>query len=144
MENTLFNVRGVAPRYTHDKDYLLDTLKLGFMATDNQYAKAYRIDKDKGLILYWSTSTERGNKVEKFITPLTPEELYPQVKAFLKSYYDGEINMELEEFDENMEEDDDDLTSIQGWRVYTEKWGRVGGDTYAFLAIKPAWETFGK
>lgn len=143
MENTLFNVMGTLPKYERDENLLLDALKLAFKVSDHSKAKAFRIDKKKGLILYWSEHTEKSEPINKFITPLTAEQIHPQVHAFLRSCYDGEIKVELEEFDEAMDEDDD-ITSVEGWRVYTEKWGRIDGDTYAFLAIKPAYENYGK
>lgn len=144
MENTIFNVMGAFPRYESDEETLLDALKLAFKISDHRTATAFRIDKEKGLMLYWTDKSEKREPVNKFITPLTAEQIYPQVKAFLESFYNGDIEVDIEEFDENMEEDDDDLTSIEGWRVYTEKWGEIDDDCYAFLAIKPAWETYGK
>lgn len=144
MENTIFNVRGTLPQYESEEDNLLDTLRLAFKVCNHAKARAFRIDKNKGLILYWTDKSERSKNINEFITPLTAEQVYPQVQAFLTSYYDGEIEVDLEEFDRPMEEEDDDITSVQGWRIYTEKWGRIGGDSYVFLAIKPAYDNYGK
>lgn len=140
----MFNVRGTIPQYESEKDILLDTLRLAFTICDQQKTKAFRIDKEKGLVLYWANKSDRFKTINEFITPLTAEQVYPQVQAFLTSYYDGEIEVDLEEFDRPMEEEDDDITSVKGWRIYTERWGRIDGDSYAFLAIKPAYDNYGK
>ncbi|QRV11361.1 hypothetical protein JR311_20260 (plasmid) [Bacillus velezensis] len=144
MENTFFNVMDTFPQYEGEESNLLNTLKLAFAVLNHSKAEAFRIDKNKGLILYWTDKSEKREQINTFVTPLTAEQVYPQVKAFLESFYDGHIEVEIEDFDENIEEEDDELTSVEGWRVYTEKWGRIDGDTYAFLAIKPAYETYGK
>jgi hypothetical protein len=39
---------------------------------------------------------------------------------------------------------DSDVTEEEGWRVYTEFWGHVGGYHSAIVAVKPAWAWFGK
>jgi len=144
MENTIFNVMGTLTQYEGGECNLLNALKLAFAISDHSKAEAFRIDKNKGLILYWTNTSEKREQINMFVTPLTAEQVYPQVKTFLKSFYDGDIEVEIEDFDGNMEEEDSDLTSVEGWRVYTEKWGRIDGDFYAFLAIKPAYENYGK
>lgn len=144
INNTPFNVRGLIPQYSTDKNYLLDALNLAFLVSDRKTAKAYRIDKKLGLVLYWTDKSEkRGVEVHQFITPQTPEQIYPQVEAFLTSYYDEEIEIELEEEDEPYL-NDDDITNVEGWRIYTGQWNRVNGDFYAFIAIKPAYDHYGK
>lgn len=143
IHNTPFNVRGIIPQYSVDKNYLLDALKLAFLVSDQKTAKAYRIDKRLGLILYWTDKSEDGQPVQQFITPQTPEQIYPQVEAFLQSYYNKEIDIDLETEDEPYL-DDSDITNVEGWRIYTGRWNRVNEDVYAFIAIKPAYDNYGK
>lgn len=143
IHNTPFNVRGIIPQYSVDKNYLLDALKLAFLVSDQSTAKAYRIDKRLGLILYWTDKSEDIHPVQKFITPQTPEQIYPQVEAFLQAYYDKELDIELEKEDEPYL-NDSDITNVEGWRIYTGQWNRVNEDGYAFIAIKPAYDNYGK
>jgi hypothetical protein len=37
-----------------------------------------------------------------------------------------------------------DGSNGKGWRAFNEAWGRVGDDTYSFLAIEPSWAWYGK
>lgn len=141
--NTPFNVRGIIPRYSVDKNYLLDALKLAFLVSEQATAEAYRIDKRLGLILYWADKSEDIHPVHQFITPQTPEQIYPQVEAFLQAYYDKEIDIELEKADEPYL-NDSDITNVEGWRIYTGQWNRVNEDEYAFIAIKPAYDNYRK
>lgn len=143
IHNTPFNVRGIIPQYSVDKNYLLDALKLAFLVSDQKTAKAYRIDKRLGLILYWTDKSEGGQPVQQFITPQTPEQIYPQIEAFLQSYYNKEIDIDLETEDEPYL-NDSDITNVEGWRIYTGQWNRVNEDEYAFIAIKPAYDNYGK
>lgn len=143
IHNTPFNVRGLIPRYSSDTDYLLDTLKLAFLVSDHSTAEGYRIDKQLGLILYWSDKSETRETVQKFITPQTAEQVHPQVEAFLQAYYNKKIDITLEKEDEPYL-NDSDITNVEGWRVYTGQWNRVNEDSYAFIAIKPAYDCYGK
>lgn len=143
IHNTPFNVRGLIPQYSMDKDYLLDALKLAFLVSDQTTANAYRIDKQLGLILYWTDKSETRLPVQKFITPQTPEQIHPQVEAFLQSYYKKEIDIELENEDQPYL-NDSDITNVEGWRIYTGQYNRVNEDSYAFIAIKPAYDCYGK
>lgn len=128
MDNPVFNVKGEGTAS------LLEALKLGFRLMEWSRAVGYRLDKKKGLVLYWSDKSEEGHQITKFITPLTPEELYPQIVAFLESDFSNQ--MELDSWDART--NDGDITDYEGWRVYTECWGRIDDDDYAFLAITPS------
>lgn len=141
--NTPFNVRGLFPEYSVDADYLLDMLKLGFLVTDNKTASAYRIDPVHGLIFYWTDATEKSEPIHPFITPQTPEQLDQQVRGFLDACFNGEIDVQLENEDLPVL-NDSDITNVKGYRIYTGKFGRINEDSYAFLAVKPAYDCYGK
>lgn len=134
MDNNRFNVKG------EGYEFLKQTLELAFNVMEDK-PRAYRIDKKKGFVLYWTDTTEKSNTVvHPFPTTLTAEQLFPLVQAFLESDEADEI--ELSDGDEEF--DDCDVDNYYGWRVYTESWGRVDGDAYAFLAITPSWCWSGK
>lgn len=129
MDNVQFNVRG------EGYGDLLDTLKLAFRITEHNTAKGYKIIVDKGLVLYSSYVDD----MEKFIVPMTAEELLPMVKAFINDYFTRNthgIILSDEEWDSSAK--DSDIDDYPGWRIYTEQWGEVNDEWQAFLAITPS------
>lgn len=129
MDNKEFNVKG------EGLHFLEDALKLAFHVLEWRTAVGYRLDKKKGLVLYWHESSSEGYTVTPFITPMTAEQIYPQVVAFLNSEFAKQ--MELTDWDKRA--NDCDIQDYAGWRIYTETWGEVDEDDYAFLAITPSW-----
>ncbi|WCK57542.1 hypothetical protein PP175_26110 (plasmid) [Aneurinibacillus sp. Ricciae_BoGa-3] len=129
MDNQVFNVNG------RDWDDLASVLKLAFKLSGKK-ARAFRIDKKKGLVLYWSENVTGSTAL---VAPMDGEQIFPTVKAFLMSEK-AEI-IELDKWDKNLNHDG---SNAKGWRVYTEDWGHVNEDHYAFLAITPAYMWYGK
>lgn len=128
MDNQVFNVKG------EDAEQLLTALNLAFSVMEQQTAKAFRLHKKKGLILYWKDTSSKDQEVSPFIVPMTPKQLHPQILAFLESDFARE--MKLKGWDAPTP--DGDISEHAGWRVYTERWGQVSGNSYAFLAITPS------
>jgi hypothetical protein len=129
IDNPAFNVKG------EGGEMLLKALELGFYCAGHWKAEGFRIDKKKGLVLYWHDKSSEGHEVNKFITPLKPNQVVSQVIAFLESDFINE--MELEGDDRDL--DDCDIDNDLCWRIYTETWGRIDEDDYAFLAITPSY-----
>ena len=131
MNNRIFNVNGTGD------DLLLKTLELALM---QEWGKpktldAWKIDKEKGLILYWHT-VENTNP---FPSPLNAQQLLPVVSGFLASEEAKQII--CNKWDADCQHDG---SNSLGWRVYCEDWGHIGRDHYAFIAIKPAYMWYGK
>lgn len=129
MDNRIFNVNGSGG------EQLMDAIKLAFKTSGFKTAKAWKIDNQKGIILYWYN--DKGTN--PFPSPLTAEEVLPIVSSFLKS--EDAKNIECIEWDEDYKHDG---SNSLGWRVYTEKWGKIDNKDYSFLAIKPAYMWHGK
>lgn len=129
-DNIVFNVNGRLDR--DGPELLLATLKLAFRRS-RKTAKAWRIDKKLGLVLYWTDHPEATN----FLATMDAEHLFPPILWYLKSKPD----CETVGVDSNADHDGD---NGPGWRVYCEDWGHVGGHWQAFLAIKPAFMWYGK
>lgn len=87
----------------------------------------YRVDQEKGLILYWAESS----KATALPFPMTLE----QAADFAHGW--------LEHADYGSEPDHDGYNR-RGWRLYTESWGHVCGEWQAFAAVQPAWAMYGK
>lgn len=134
MDNQVFNVKG------EGKELLKAALHLAFEAMGEANAEGYCLDEKKGLMLYWADKSSTQRTVVPFITPLTADQLYPQVVAFLES--DFANKMKLEGWDAAT--NDSEVGDHQGWRIYTEEWGEVDDDDYAFLAVTPSYCWYGK
>lgn len=128
MDNRIFNVNGNA------QELLSDALQLAFLQAGHDFkAKAFKVDKKKGLILLWS---DEGTK---FPVPLDAHAVLPIVTAWLEG--DEAKTIECEGWDADA---DHDGNNERGWRVYVEDWGHVGDCSYAICAVKPAYMWFGK
>ena len=131
MDNRIFNVNGTGD------ELLLKALELALMQewSKSTTMEAWKIDKEKGLILYWHADGE----AIPFPSPLSAEQLLPIVSGFLASKEAKEVTCEGWDADT-----DHDGCNGFGWRVYCEDWGHIGRDHYAFIAIKPAYIWYGK
>ena len=87
----------------------------------------YRVDAEKGLVLYW-TASERA-------TALPFDMTLEQAAGFAAGW--------LANADYGSRPDIDG-DSERGWRLYTESWGHVSGEWQAFAAVKPEWAQYGK
>jgi hypothetical protein len=133
MDNRIFNVNG------RGDDMLLAALKLVFMQEgDNTTCAGWEYNSVKGLVLVWSTDDSRED-VHPFPVPLTAEQCFPFVRAWLDS--DQARMVQQKGWDAKT---DHDGSNGDGWRVYCEDWGHVGENHYAICAIKPVVLWFGK
>ena len=128
FSNRQFNVNG------REDEQLLTALKLVFSQAGWKGAKAF-YNSPKGLVFQWHQSGEGVS----FPTPLNADEVFPMVKAWLKSKEAAAIK--LDDWDENS---DHDGHNEKGWRIFCEDWGYVGNDHYAFCCISPAYIWYGK
>jgi hypothetical protein len=90
----------------------------------------YRIDENKGMVLYWSESVK-----EKIIK--LPYEMKPEQAAIF--VYDWLIDHA-----EYGHRPDIDGDSGKGWKIYTDSWGQVNSEWQTILAVKPIWAMYGK
>jgi hypothetical protein len=139
MDNQVFNINGT------DKKLLKKVLKLAFMLNPYRKAEAWKIDKEKGLVLFWSKEKD----TTAFVEPLDAKGVFGFVWDFLNS--EEALKIDLKDWDRNLEDDGFDGSTDRGWRVYTERWGRIGkGNSeydsynYSFLAITPCYAWYGK
>jgi hypothetical protein len=131
MDNRLFNVNGEGDAM------LLRALELVFEQDNMKDAAAYRVDKEKGLILLWHRPD--GRESTPFPSDLTPKEVLPIVSAWLKS--DEAKKVKGGKWEDDYEHDG---SNSEGWRVYCEDWGHIGDETYAICAIKHVYLWHGK
>lgn len=101
-------------------------MRLAFQS-ERQRAVGYRIDPEKGIVLYQYESA--------VMTPFPFKMDAAGAADFVKRW--------LAEADYGPEPDHDGHNE-KGWRLYNEAWGHVGGDYKAFVAVKPAWAMYGK
>lgn len=94
----------------------------------NHSAIGYRVDNDKGLILYCYES--------KKMIPLPFKMNMCQAAGFAFGWLEGAAVYG--------QEPDHDGDNKHGWRVYCEDWGHVGHEHEAFVAIQPVWAMYGK
>lgn len=106
-------------------------------AFDGRYsemkARGYRLDPEKGLILYWSIDSNgaAAKGVQSF-----PYEMKVKAATEFAWHWLQEQNYGAEP--------DHDGSNHKGWRVYNESWNRIGSEWGAFVAIKPEWMMYGK
>lgn len=138
MDNRIFNVNGKGD------EFLLKTLELAFLQQGGYTAaraRGWSFTKKHGLILHWHVSEPRSsaNEVHRFPGELTAVQCLPFVSAWLESPEAKTV--------ETLDQDSDydhDGSNGRGWRVFCEAWGHVNNDSYAFIAIKPAYMWYGK
>lgn len=139
MDNRVFNVNGSG------KKMLADVLRLALFQSGGCYEKSvfgerkaagWTFSEEKGLILLWHVDKSTGNA---FIAPLGPEALAEMVYEWLSS--EQATSVQLTDWDKDL---DHDGHNSEGWRVYCEDWGHVGNNSYAIVAITPAYMWHGK
>lgn len=109
----------------------LETLKLGMKIAfekGGSTAVAYRINPAGALVFGWHLSMNSG-------TPL-PVGMDADAAAALAFSWLHEQNYG--------KQPDHDGDNEPGWRLYNEGWGHVDGDSYAIVAVCPAWAMHGK
>lgn len=133
MDNAVFNVNG------RTEEQLINTLKLRFMQhgyVTGQTASAWRFDPNKGLIFYWMMD----DKANPFPVPLDGEQAARVAFAWLQTPAADNF-VPIDRWDKDV---DHDGSNSKGWRVYTEEWGMVDGDSRTICAIAPAYMWHGK
>ncbi len=138
FSNRIFNVNGKS------EAMLRDALKLAFAQHgDHTRAVAWVESPKHGIILLWAVPSTsdylKPYPCTRFLSPLTAEEAAPLMWSWLHS--DDAKKVECIGDDADY---DHDGHNGAGWRVYCERWGHVGTETYAICAVKPAWMWYGK
>jgi hypothetical protein len=132
FDNRVFNVNGTG------KAGLLAALELAFSQEGaGKKAKGFVNSPEKGLVLCWWCDGQSG----PFPLPATLDAagVLPMVLSYLES--DEAKLVPCEGWDANA---DHDGSNSEGWRVYVEDWGHVGGNSYAICAIRRAFVWHGK
>ena len=111
-------------------------MQLAFANCPGNSADSYCISDKYGLVLSWLdaeglTKLDDGTVLSRLPFPLDAEGAIEFVWSWLQTINYGE-------------EPDHDGSNRQGFTVYNEDWGHVGGSYYAFVAIKPEWIMYGK
>ena len=138
MDNKIFNVNGIG------KEMLLMTISLalnnhGFdFENKRPLAKAWKVHPQKGFILMWGIGSN-DKSATQFPVPFADKMTTDVVWDWLQT--DEAKNIPLDGWDANAEHDG---SNSLGWRVYCEDWGKVDGEDYAIVAIKPAYMWYGK
>lgn len=131
MDNRIFNVNGTG------LELLQKTLELVFMQEGSSTTcKAWKSTEEHGLILLWSSSSK---DCTPFPVPLDAGQCASMADHWLKTVFDDSVKMS--HFCEDI---DHDGSNEEGWQVYCESWGHVGGEHAAICGIKPAYMWHGK
>ena len=106
-------------------------VEIGFAGAAGGKAYSYKISPEKGIILSWQKEgLKDGYMILSY--PLTSETAKNFLWDLLKSI----------EFSEKQPDHDGD--NEKGFRIYNESWSRVDGNFYAFMAVRPEWQMYGK
>lgn len=108
---------------------LLPAMKIAFEGAAGGKAEAYLIDPEKGLVLLWHADRQAGET--KFPFKMDAEGAADFARRWLAEQDYGR-------------QPDHDGDNGKGWRLYNEAWSHVGGYSYGFVAVKPAWIMYGK
>jgi hypothetical protein len=130
MDNRVFNVNGSG------KAMLIMALELAFKQEGNNTTCSSFIEsKEHGLVLVWC----RGQGDHDLPADLCADECADFICKWLES--DFAKTVKPSEWCGNA---DHDGHNSDGWQVYCEDWGHVGGNHYSICAIKPAYMWHGK
>lgn len=127
MDNFQLDVRSCVKRHFEE------ALQIAFDAAPGQKATHYKITKKHGFILYW------GGNGAKDITPFPYEMSCKEAIPFIWGWLQ---KVDYEDYEKPY--DDGDVQNEKGFRIFNEMWGHVDSNSYAFVAIKPAWAWLGK
>lgn len=134
LDNPVFNVKG------QGKEMLLKTLELGIACVGHFKFTGFRLDDQKGIVLYWSDKDKDG--YQKFMLPSEPKDIIDHVFE-LVSQFTLKMNKKDDEF-WDLPIDDFEVGNDLGWRVYTEKWGQIDEEWQSCLAVVPSYFWIGK
>ena len=144
LDNPVFNVKGQGRNMLHA------ALSLAKQCVGKTSLSGYRIDTQRGVVLYWTDSEHPD--YQKFITPSQPDDIVDMLHNALSSIsinpvpeaqQDDDID-EDPHFDRNIEDEDDDIQCEPGWRLFTEEWGHIHHEWQACLALIPSYLWIGK
>lgn len=123
------------------KEALLAALKMAFIQSEQKTARAWIKNQQQGIILLWAdTEALENNIINKFLEPVTPEEVLPMIERYLLG--DEAKKVHLKKWDEDA---DHDGSNDSGWRVYVEDWGHIGEVRWSGIcAIKRTFLWYGK
>ncbi|MBL4800193.1 MAG: hypothetical protein JKY50_22585 [Oleispira sp.] len=130
MDNRVFNVNGKGT------DMLLQALKLVFSQEGQRTTcSSWAESKEHGLILTWC----KGEGDHDLPSDMDASSCLSFVSSWLASDFAKDVVPS-----EWCGDTDHDGHNSEGWQVYCEGWGHVGGNHYAICAIKPAYMWHGK
>jgi hypothetical protein len=111
-----------------------DGLKLAFGLFEMRHSKVegYKLCGDRGMVFYWHVGAEQ---IKEGISKLPFVMNLAQASEFAWNW--------LEQAKMPPEPSTDGSTS-RGWRVYNERYERIGECDYAFVAVQPTWIIHGK
>lgn len=95
-------------------------------------AEGYLIDPDRGLIFFWGGFNNH------------PPDGLIRLPFKLDAIGAADFAERWLAEQDYGEQPDHDGDNGRGWRLYNDEWGRVGGLTYSFIAVKPEWAMYGK
>lgn len=132
MDNKVFNVSG------RSKEQLHKTLECLLFDEYGDYrkVKAWKFDKEKGLILYWHENAKGSSRM---MGNLNPEQLTENIWQWLET--DEAKTTTLNGFDVDT---DHDGSNELGFRVYVEEWGSIERHQSSICAITPRYCWYGK
>ena len=128
MDNFQLDIR------SRTKTHFDEALQMAFDAAPGRKATHYKITKKHGFILYWSGDDIKG--LTAFPYEMSCKDAIPFIWGWLqKVNYDDY---------EKPYDDGGDVENVKAFRIFNEDWGHVDNESYAFVAVKPAWAWLGK
>lgn len=131
-DNKIFRVNGAGI------ERLKATLKLAFSEPDHDHernALGWVVDKEHGLIFMWTVDSESNC----FPVAMGADQCAEIAMRWLDTEEAKQVTL-----DEMGDDCDHDGHNTEGWLVYVENWGHVGGNHYALCAVKPCFMWHGK
>ena len=114
-----------------------------FFPGENDTVKAYAVDPEKGLMLFWLVVDGQGSKAKTSgggaVKPLPYEMNFEAAFQFAWGWLQSEEAKKL-----RGPEPDHDGDNEPGWRVYNESWTHVDDFWEALVGIEPIWAMYGK
>ena len=144
----------------HRREPLDQALALAFLNAAGGKAVGYRIQRHtppvgeglgggqevERLILYWAVPDRQpsAEEVELDLVQGNDPRVHPLPGKGVGPKVASEFVWEWLQNADYPDEPDHDGSNSRGFRIYNEAWGHVDSDSYAFIAIEPAWAWHGK
>lgn len=137
MDNFFLNVR------SQSRESFEHAMRIAFIRGTELRAKRWVVHPEYGMVLFWTDEEKdfQGMETTAFPYPLDAEKAADFIWNWIREEADR-TDFRLSDMDRHYR--DHDVSCEPAFRVYTEKWGKVGDDYTAIVAVLPCWGWYGK